>query len=1147
MFQRTFLCREAENVDDPVVSIAVHDGELAEACGSAPNPDQAQRLLDVVRDEVFRARLWQRQPLSDYIEAKLQEIPSSCPSYYAFLWVTCRLASRAEGNFYQVLTRWIRDKRECKEDVASGDLKNLPKLWTALVHCLDRLRRAPDRQHRPLVLPNVQLYRSHYSHSFWLAFPDDAERRAIDSEVERLLDRSDTGDDLPDGLLERLQRVPALARIREDFTRDGSTLQQAIAGCYRSARRQWLANRAQSNRLVIQRVVDALLRGGVDDPSLPIEPAIAVLERERDALPKEFRDDLDHLLTIGTRRERERLPVWRMLEEEFQRRLKPEQSSAPSRAALGLILLDDEDCPPRLMIATESLDVGSELTGYSARNLEPPIGALRHRWSPTSNGGRDIVREAFGDSRSTRARLANRRSIERGVLLFGSEWGDDRFTVLEGSDVEEADRAVVRADLLAAFHSQFGGSEVAIDLPGWAYIVGCGIAVGTSLPGALDGVHHLKRSAAPRVLGVSGGIRLGHGDYVPYRGFLPVVSASGANEVRLIPLGVSAGTPELQLRSRDDGRWEIPGESIDQLLKADSWQVECAPADEFLVRELRFRSCAVSCEYWSPTGNFYVEHDALQWFGMQRGTPLTRESGVPFLQLVCMPGAPNLQDIFAPSVFLGPAVGEVSEVARPGFDWRIGGSRRNPTSLHFEGAAACPTRPREEVSSAAKGERRPAGFLSASSERDIWMNAFRRGLPAFHQGRRIDEGASEDRVADALEAYRTVRARAVNRHLRATWPASATTTEGLRILTPSQCSAIGQSAVAAQPLNEVLEGLAALFATRAERRLAEVKALLRGAFERQWLDAKGSPDRVNWEDDVIRSWCEAGLLDLLIESGRGSVHVVARRARFVVHRRGERSWEATLLGLTGPDLLLRIASAIEDVQEVNSELCAGPATAWGPTTLRVQSDVDPSPLLEEVAQRLRCGLGPSEYLPIPQSLEIAPAWDCPGILKAMGTKSCSEPRHGSRLERIWSPDEGRFVRGRDTPDGIRIEHHYDEDIGATFVVRDRSGRNLGSTPLRNWALIRAASLQRESVFRPNMGFELRPGSVVRQGPTPVYMPIAIGRICVALGRFAAGPVALQPYSRVSSYEYPLGDRVIRWLSPALPPVFGASGAGRSDR
>lgn len=268
--------------------------------------------------------------------------------------------------------------------------------------------------------------------------------------------------------------------------------------------------------------------------------------------------------------------------------------------------------------------------------------------------------------------------------------------------------------------------------------------------------------------------------------------------------------------------------------------------------------------------------------------------------------------------------------------------------------------------------------------------------------------------------------------------------------------------------DRLLTALAAVMATRSVVGVREALDMFRRV-----LGIDGSL----W--DVLRAWCEAGLLTYTVNPKWASAAIVGRPARFVLAQVRNKV-QAVLMGLAGPELRERVLRR----RCYGSHYMAASYSRWTPHRLVLQ-DVDPT----EIETLTR-----DEGLEGPLWLRSPVDWLRPIADVASADRDC--PTGSASMH--WSWADGRF-RSDDEAAAVKVTRHMWPNAPDRYAIYV-DGAFRWWTYSRNWALLYGYLLRADLPLH-----RLRPDVLRVRQDAGMYLPIDVGRLVVAMGGVAPGP------------------------------------------
>ena len=682
------------------------------------------------------------------------------------------------------------------------------------------------------------------------------------------------------------------------------------------------------------------------------------------------------------------------------------------------------------------------------------------------------------------------RHYTRGVMIFRSVAGGD-FELVGGTDAENADMALVRNDLAGAFTANFGGRREPACLTGWSQVSDCRVRIGQDPPAGLEGVSHLQATMASPSVRIVGGIR-GDDGYVALEGFLPRIRFHGATDVEILD---ADGLPTCRaFRSENSpDEWMLP-------------DVPLAKAPGRYIARVRWPSAdgpdnTATCEFM--LGNRQLTHDykplgagvyALE--SVDSGVAeVSRGEDVPdwISRAPSETGADRIPDLIVGVTdvfYLGPCLGDVSTQRAPCHEWLVVGDTDQPSQLVFVGDAEAPS---------------PRGSRKSVHNRDrsVWRRAVHHSSSV---GVRVKDGDIETldmhpRVREVLASFRD-RAR-----------------DGADIQDESVggSGTVGASVwTGVEPVArtwELVDAFAALSVRRSGIRLNTAVELFGQAtgFSRF--------DHADTLYELLRSWVEAGLLDVAHARGQPVTYVLARRPGFVAYRVGRR-FRASLVGL------------VPSFDEARFERLAARSGALV-TRRRGANTWQPPVFQVDVADLAVIRSLSSEF-------DLAPTrwFDADLVVRPQDDTTGEGPQAESSYvrERVWDWRASRFrAAGADeTPFDVTVELRRHPRSCPVYVIR-QGGEDVFRSELRNATLTKAFLLK-----YGDLPFTDEPGEPVRRTwARGVYLPVRFGRLCALLGDGLAGP-SVDRDGRVDGYSYPLSGRyrsdLAAYLNPLAHPI-----------
>lgn len=299
----------------------------------------------------------------------------------------------------------------------------------------------------------------------------------------------------------------------------------------------------------------------------PVAPVASVLERNRDAFGRFFREDLDVFVESFLRTDADvrDSPFWRAVRQEA---LPPARGAAGTRegAEDTALMASLEDGVLYVYVACS--EHARLPAGFSASAFDDEIDGFTC----------EVVAEAGEDDGLERAVMAAfdgrlnvpkaRLHARRGVLVF-QEVMPDEYRLAGGSEANQAGVALVRDDKAEAFERAYRGRRRASRVPGWQQVVGSKVLVRPQAPPGLEGAKHLQETMVPPSVRFVEGIRTEEGFYA-FPGFLPKVRFDGATRVEVVD-GTNAVFGEARRTPSNREEWHLPNGLAQQA--PDRWTV----------------------------------------------------------------------------------------------------------------------------------------------------------------------------------------------------------------------------------------------------------------------------------------------------------------------------------------------------------------------------------------------------------------------------------------------------------------------------------------------------------------------------------------------------------------------------------------------
>lgn len=815
----------------------------------------------------------------------------------------------------------------------------------------------------------------------------------------------------------------------------------------------------------------------------PLVPVVKALVDAKKAFSNDFQDDLhDFQSRYADGQDPRDNAFWRAVRREA---MEPStsiarQSTASSRTAL--LFLEDE----QMLRPIVGCRVGAVLPeGFESH---PSDGLFD--WPAYVTGPHCDIEaawnEAFGRGRVIP--LGTRKLIEQGLLAL-KEYSGGQYGVVAGSDIQGSRRALVAGAIVQDFVEAFAGSAPKPTtqpsvIPDWFEVEGCDVRQVDELPPGLLHVTQLLRTTSPPSVTPIGGLPTANGFlFVPR--YLPVIRAVGARTVAIID---EVGQVHPCTQSFESaGDWVIPT-SLDRYGRVRiraSWVAPINGHDHERISEasLEFVEHVILDDYrGKPSGHYFVES------GSEPEIDIISASEVPLgISTPVSDRSADLLEFDASARFLGPGLGEMSLEPKPGFDWLVVGTKKNPELLVFVGDASRPTAPAQTRTNN-KGA----------------VRHWRRGFAARRKVVRLPDGTFVE-LSHAPEAVRHVYS-SYSQH-RVTGDHDCPT-----VLLETQADIDHLATATSEAAWKAVDVIATLASRKSRLTYAEV---------RNALDVTlGRHDHLEFQQ-ILRGWAESGAIDIL-RSARVSRFFIAPRApRFVLVRRGAEI-EATLVGLTTSVRRRQLERVLDRFPSLSVDRLL-PPNPLQPSTIRLRGD---ERLVEAV--RRDVDIKGSEWLDWPQPTLLPPHLD---VSAAKAHLYTSKPPDSYMFHSGWDWDKAGFYRAHRPTSGLCLERRAHADASVIYVVI-RDGQVVIWTHSRTWALIEAYA---HSQLPP---FGAEHGVLTSRGRAPVHLPLPLGRLCVLIGAALPGPTL---NVGTTQYTYPFGQRLFGLIQRVVPSTWFSNG------
>jgi len=463
-------------------------------------------------------------------------------------------------------------------------------------------------------------------------------------------------------------------------------------------------------------------------------------------------------------------------------------------------------------------------------------------------------------------------------------------------------------------------------------------------------------------------------------------------------------------------------------------------------------------------------------------------SEVPFGILTADGGeSDDLLEMDVTARYLGPGIGEMSRRPEAGFDWLVIGPKNKPDLLVFIGKPTAPALP---------GPRRSPD----AGDRRIWRLGFKARNKYFRSAGcdYLDWALAPPSLQATLQEMTGREGR--NSQIE---PCPVTRLETYRADAPTLVPLDPKT-------QEVVDAIAARSVTRAGLTYLEVKDII------ATLTGQKNPVFLQ---QVLRGWCESGMVDLLRDPRTSHLTLMARRPRLVLYRQGPLV-EATLVGLTTSVRRTRVMAFADGLNLRHSDL--GGNHAWQPGTLRFTGTLAQMEALSQGAE-----LQSHQWLAWPDRCR---APQCLSIARIMEDLQGEPPPAAYQQESHWDWDRSQFSRNLATGGGgVQIQRRAHQDKERIYVVL-RDGEPHLWTYNRTWALLAGFSLRETPPFTMDQD-----GSLVSQGLCPVHLPLPLGRLCTIIGNGLPGARFSPGSPEQNQYVYPFGTRLSGLLGTVMPP------------
>lgn len=673
----------------------------------------------------------------------------------------------------------------------------------------------------------------------------------------------------------------------------------------------------------------------------------------------------------------------------------------------------------------------------------------------------------------------------QGVLFF-NEVGPSEYSVATGAAISEAPLALVRQDRLSGFLEEFGGSTGYEVRDQWTEVWEFTARYSEELPSSLEGVTQLIKPTVPRSIGLSGGVRIYGNTYLALGHLLPVARADWAKVIECQWDSTAAPCDLL-----DDGSWRLP-RGVARAAPVSVTLIGRDNQGEEITRELDLIETVDAYEFrTTDAGVWWLEGHQIRDM-VQRGT-----IRLPFSYFGMASSSPDDGDF----LHLGPSVlhlgRRVGEFAQP-----------DQAALHIVGLRTGLGRHWCVVTELGR-----EGPVAEAAEDEGSNRAWRKSIVGEAEAVYVRTSSDAyERMTESqsrLDDYRRV----ARRH-----DLSKSHSRGSRPETLDWVQT-EEPAISHRVL-DAIRGLASLASRKTRVPIQEVLAIM---VPEERDDSADADERRHDLRDlsflVLRSWQEAGLLDVLRPQEYGPPLVVARSPRLAAVRRGPVT-EAVLIGLCTPTVTKRFASRASQFCDVGYLKTAG---IHAPAIVRVMTE-DPEALNE-----LSVELGHGETMWTQGTLD-------PRLVSA-STRTQDPQDDRYRVTGRFCLDGGRlrFLKATETPPPNRVEiRHYAHRPAMYATIRD--GVESSFSVFRIHAFLDLARATGTAAFVEDGG------TLTSAGPVPHRLPLPIARLSVLMGGGVPGPRFVNYQLR--DYRYPFGGH----LMPKVRELLGEellSGGGTS--
>jgi hypothetical protein len=657
--------------------------------------------------------------------------------------------------------------------------------------------------------------------------------------------------------------------------------------------------------------------------------------------------------------------------------------------------------------------------------------------------------------------------IRRGAVLF-IESSPGQFYPASSGSISHATLALVRTDLSTAFIRHFGGRSIKGPHKNWVTVYGCNCHNFDELPGDLPGIYHVC-TGAPRIsLTFIGGVRTVDG-FLAVPELMPRI---GTPHGWTLCLPEEFG-PALSVR---EGEWVLP-EIVQIPIADDSIEIPLSLREDATgefredVTSIRFNTLHFSCDY-KPLAKSQYSAEGL------KTAEITFESRE--IQTAPVPLSDGLRDMLQSQEdvwFVGQRRGEFDRYKKSNL-WALvkpASKGAKPKCVILVG------NPEKCKPIAADSTRRDM--------RQLWRNAFKRlNTPYVLIDREYVRAQPGSAAMKAWDEYAAIAKR-----------------NDLPLDRFIPAPRVGNIWSGCNPGNEV---------GRLETILAALGCRRGGIPYREFIDV--FQDIVQPESgtqhDILRSWIEAGTIDIVRKSGWARIMVQLRRPQIILFSVGPLI-RGAVLGLLAPSSSLELEAVAANLGIESSRRL--PRNPKSPAVITLEG----KKVSEFESLCATLGLNPPSFIAWPDKISIE-KWKSTGVFD-------QEPKADYTVQSGWNWNTGRF-------DQYKVESSFTRSWapqrGTIYELRDPNNEVKAWTRHRNPAALLAYT-QWGNRSLPYY----RDREVIRrqlEGHS-VYLPLYVGRLCSVAGYGVPGRYFGSELTDARNYEYPLGYTLARSIAIAL--------------